>query len=148
MMLLSQPFLLYLVIKDSTLNHPKRTWFEKLSEICVDAAKNAVIVLKTMSKDQSISSLITFDCVCTLKVIMILALGLARAESQELRRDIEACVSILENMEQVGFCRSVVQELPMRLAQLGLKSESNDADVKLDFGQQATVATLWPEFDP
>jgi len=36
----------------------------------------------------------------------------------------------------------------MRLAQLGLKSESNDADVKLDFGQQATVATLWPEFDP
>jgi len=147
-MLLSQPFLLYLVIKGSTLNHPKRTWFEKLGEICIDAARNAVVVIKTMSTDQSISSLITFDCVCTLKVIMILALGLAKSESQELRRDIEACVSMLENMEQVGFCRSVVQELPTRLAQLGFKSESNDTDVKVDFAQQATLSNLWPEFDP
>jgi hypothetical protein len=147
MMLLSQPFLLYLVIKGSTLNHPKRTWFEKLGEICLDSAKNAVIVLKTMSTDQSISSLITFDCVCTLKIIMILVLGLAKSESQELRLDIETCVSILENMEQVGFCRSVVQELPARLAQLGFKSEPNE-DVKVDLAQQATVSNLWPEFDP
>jgi len=147
-MLLSQPFLLYLVIKGSTLNHPKRTWFEKLGEICLDAARNAVVVIKTMSTDQSISSLITFDCVCTLKVIMILALGLAKSESQDLRRDIGACVSMLENMEQVGFCRSVVQELPTRLAQLGIKSESNDTDVKVDFAQQATLSNLWPEFDP
>lgn len=146
-MLLSQPFLLYLVIKGSTLNHPKRTWFEKLGEICLDAAKNALIVLKTMSTDQSISSLITFDCVCTLKIIMILVLGLAKSESQELRQDIETCVLILENMEQVGFCRSVVQELPTRLAQLGFKSESSE-DIKVDFAQQATVSNLWPEFDP
>jgi aldehyde dehydrogenase (NAD+) len=148
MMLLSQPFLLYLVLKGSTLNHPKRTWFEKLGEICIDAARNAVVVIKTMSTDQSISSLITFDCVCTLKVVMILALGLAKSESQDLRRDIEACVSMLENMEQVGFCRSVVQELPTRLAQLGFKSELNDTDVKVDFAQQATLSNLWPEFDP
>lgn len=148
MMLLSQPFLLYLVIKGSTLNNPKRTWFQKLGEICLDAAKNAVIVLKTMSKDQSISSLVTFDCVCTLKVIMILVLGLAKSESQEVRRDIEACISILENMEQVGFCRSVVQELPTRLVQLGFKSESNEIDLKVDLGQQATISNLWPEFDP
>jgi len=78
---------------------------------------------------------------------MILALGLAKSESQDIRRDLQSCVSILENMEQVGFCRSVVQELPTRLTQLGVKSESNETDVKLDFGQQATVCNLWPEFD-
>jgi hypothetical protein len=148
MMLLSQPFLLYLVIKGSALNHPKRTWFEKIGEICIDAARNAVIVLKTMSMDQSLSSLVTFDCVCTLKVIMILALGLARSDTQELRRDVELCVSVLENMEQVGFCSSVVHELPMRLAQLGFKSEPNNADVKVGFADPAAVSNLWPEFDP
>lgn len=78
---------------------------------------------------------------------MILALGLAKSESQETRRDLQSCVSILENMEQVGFCKSVVQELPTRLAQLGVKSEPNESDIKLDFGQQATVSNLWPEFD-
>lgn len=148
MMLLSQPFLLYLVLKGSSLNHPKRTWFEKLGEICIDAAKNAVVVLKTMSAEQSISSLITFDCVCTLKIIMILALGLAKSDSQELRRDVQFCVSILENMEQVGFCKSVVRELPTRLAQLGVKTEPNEEDVKVDFARPTTVSNLWPEFDP
>jgi hypothetical protein len=78
---------------------------------------------------------------------MILALGLAKSESQDIRRDLQSCVSILENMEQVGFCRSVVQELPTRLTQLGVKSESNETDLKLDFGQQATVANLWSDFD-
>jgi hypothetical protein len=147
MMLVSQPFLLYLVIRGSTLNPPKRAWFEKIGEICLDAAKNALAVLKTMRTDQSISSLMTFDCVCTLKVIMILALGLAKSESQDIRRDLQSCVSILENMEQVGFCRSVVQELPTRLTQLGVKSESNETDLRLDFGQQATVSNLWSDFD-
>ena len=78
---------------------------------------------------------------------MILALGLAKSESQDIRRDLQSCVSILENMEQVGFCRSVVQELPTRLTQLGVKSESNEKDLKLDFGQQATVSNLWSDFD-
>ena len=147
MMLVSQPFLLYLVIRGSTLNPPKRAWFEKIGEICLDAAKNALVVLKTMCTDRSISSLMTFDCVCTLKVIMILALGLAKSESQDIRQDLQSCVSILENMEQVGFCRSVVQELPTRLTQLGVKSESHEADGKLDLGQQATVSNLWSDFD-
>jgi len=148
MMLLSQPFLLYLVIKGSSLNHPKRTRFEKLGKICIDAAKNAVVVLKTMSAEQIISSLITFDCVCTLKIIMILALGLAKSDSQELRRDVQFCVSILENMEQVGFCKSVVRELPTRLVQLGVKTEQNEEDVRVDSAQSTTVSNLWPEFVP
>jgi len=51
-------------------------------------------------------------------------------------------------MEQVGFCRSVVQELPARLAQLGFKSEPNEEDIKVDFAQPTTVSNLWPDFDP
>ncbi len=68
---------------------------------------------------------------------MILALGLAKSESQETRRDLQSCVSILENMEQVGFCRSVLQELPTRLAQPGVKSEPKEMDMEVSLMQGA-----------
>jgi hypothetical protein len=148
MMLLTQPFLLYLAVRSSAPSPPdsskltkaKKGWFEKLGDICLDASRNAMTVLRTMDADGSLSSLVTFDCVCTLKIIMILSLELARSDKEELKREIEFCVKVLGNMEQVGFCKSVVQELPMRLKQMGIKKEKED-------DEQGGVVQLWQGFE-
>jgi len=146
-MLLTQPFLLYLVLRGERLKSPKKNWFEKLGEICVDAAKNAVVVLKSMAKDQSLSSLVTFDCVCALKIVFMLLLVISKNDLPEYRADIEVCVSLLEGMEQIGFCKTVVDELPSRLAGLGYKREHIEADIKSDTVVQDDPSQLWTNFD-
>lgn len=149
-MLLTQPFLLYLVLRGNTVKHPKKSWFEKLGEICVDAARNAAVVLKVMRDEGSLSSLVTVDCTCALKVIMIYILVIAREDVdggagkgrwREATEMIEGVVEVLGSMEQVGFVKSVVGELPQRLERLGIKREVEDrALVQESVGQ-------WSAFD-
>lgn len=141
--LLTQPFLLYVVLRGSSLSRQKKSWFEKLGDICIDAAQNAMVILKTMSNDRTISSLITFDSTCALKVIMVLVLALAKTNSAQYRQDIEACLSLVQRMEQIGFCKTAVQELPMRLAELGVMKEQEDTEAQNDL----IVSQLWPELD-
>lgn len=151
-MLLTQPFLLYLVLRGKSLKQPKKTWFEKLGEICIDAARNAVVVLKCMRAEGSLSSLTTFDCTCALKMIMIFSLDIARKEDgdgAEVREAIERTVEVLADMEHVGFVKSVVEELPARLEMLGIKEKeekrllmgSSSNDLQPAHGQ------LWADFD-
>ncbi|KAH9220545.1 aldehyde dehydrogenase [Leptodontidium sp. 2 PMI_412] len=147
MMLLTQPFLLYSVIRGSSLNDIRKAWFDKLGEICVDAAKNAIIVLKSMENDRSLSSLMTFDCTCTLKVIMILSLALAKRESAELRAEYEFCIGLIDRMEQIGFCKSVNEELPSHLARLNVKKERRESDASMKVSPNA-VSQMWSGFDP
>lgn len=147
MMLLTQPFLLYSVIRGASLNDMRKAWFEKLGEICVDAAKNSIVVLKSMENDESLSSLVTFDCTCTLKVIMILCLALAKRESAELRTEYEFCMGLIDRMEQIGFCKSVNEELPSHLARLGIKKERRESDASMEVSPNA-VSQMWSGFDP
>lgn len=124
-MLLTQPFLLYLVLRSKKLSNPKRNWFQKLGDTCVDAARNAMSTLKAMEQDHTLSSLVTFDATCVLKVVMVLVLALFNTNLEEYRRDIETCVSLLQGMEQVGFCQTATQELPIRLKELGILKEQD-----------------------
>jgi hypothetical protein len=151
MMLLTQPFLLYLVLRGNSIKHPKKSWFEKLGEICVDAARNAAMVLKEMRAEGSLSSLVTIDCTCALKVIMIYSLVIAREEveggigkgrAREARELIQGVVDVLDGMEQVGFVKSVVGELPQRLERLGIKREVED-----NRPVQESIAQPWVGFD-
>lgn len=145
MMLLTQPFLLYLVLRGNTVKNPKKSWFEKLGEICVDAAMNAAVVLKAMREEGSLSSLVTIDCTCALKVIMIYILVVAREDVdggtgkgrwREAIEMIEEIVEVLESMEQVGFVNSIVGEIPQRLEKLGIKREVEDSvKVQQSMGQ-------------
>ncbi|RFU32876.1 hypothetical protein B7463_g3476, partial [Scytalidium lignicola] len=124
--LLTRTFLLYLVLRGPKLNQTKKEWFEKLSDICIDAAKNALVVLKSMSAESSLSSLVTFDTCFILKITMVFVLALGKTGSLEYQIDMEDCFSILRGMEPVGFCGLVVQELPVRLAEIGLAINHNN----------------------
>jgi len=81
--------------------------------------------LKAMEQDHTLSSLVTFDATCVLKVVMVLVLALFNTNLEEYRRDIETCVSLLQGMEQVGFCQTATQELPIRLKELGILKEQD-----------------------
>ena len=105
-------------------------------------------ILKTMSTDQSLSSLITFDCTCTLKIIMILILAFVKTDLPEFARDIDFCLSLLEDMEQIGFCKSVVFDLPVRLAELGITRVRKETGVTMDLSRESALSQLWPGFDP
>ncbi|KAH8814890.1 hypothetical protein F5884DRAFT_770330 [Xylogone sp. PMI_703] len=123
--LLTRAFLLYLVLRGPKLSQTKKEWFEKLSDICIDAAKNALPVLKGMSAERSLSSLITFDTSFILKISMVFVLALGKTGSLEYQIAMEECFMIVQAMEPVGFCALVIQELPVRLAEIGLIVRDN-----------------------
>jgi len=109
------------------------------------------MVLKEMRAEGSLSSLVTIDCTCALKVIMIYSLVIAREEveggvgkvrAREARELIQGVVDVLEGMEQVGFVKSVVGELPQRLDRLGIKREVED-----NRPVQESLAQSWAGFD-
>lgn len=122
---LTRTFLLYLVLRGAKLNQTKKEWFEKLGDICIDAAKNALAVLKSMSAENTLSSLVSFDTSLILKLAMIFVLALGKTGSSEYQIYMEECFSIAQLMEPIGFCGLVVKELPVRLAEVGLSIKGN-----------------------
>ena len=147
MMLLTQPFLLYLVLRGTNLSQTKRNWFERLGDICIDAAQSAIVIFKTMAQDRILSSLITFDSTCALKVVMIMILALVKTNSQKYRLDIELCLSLLRGMEQVGFCKTVVPELYDRFNELGIMQDPGEYDNSTDIQRHTVESQFWPAFD-
>lgn len=146
MMLLTRPFLLYIVLRDVNLQKQKREWFQKLGDICADAAQSALVILKSMGTDGVLSSLVTFDSTCILKVAMIMILALVKTGQQKYRGEIETCLSLLRDMEQIGFCKAVLAELPERLHDLGIMRKENDIETSKDIENPSTPQ-FCPEFD-
>ncbi|KAF2463592.1 aldehyde dehydrogenase [Lindgomyces ingoldianus] len=144
--LLCRPFLLYLVLKRNELTSGKKTWFERMSKTCIDAAQKSVSILQQMAADNTLSSLTAFDSTCILRAIMIFILAYAHTKIQCYRSSIESSLALLRNMAQVGFCRIVAEETPMRLADLGISEDNKacNAGVLLD---DDLIAQLWGSFD-
>lgn len=145
--LLCRPFLLYLVLKHSTLGSSKKIWFERMGKTCIDAAQKSIAILQQMAVENTLSSLTAFDSTCLLRLIMIFILAYAHTKLQHYRSSIEAGIALLRGMQQIGFCQMVTEETPMRLADLGIV-DGNDvshAGVLLD---DDLIAQLWGNLDP
>jgi hypothetical protein len=155
--LLTRPFLLYLVMKHNALVPSKRIWFERMGKICIDAAQKTVAILQQMAEDGTLSSLTAFDSTCILRVIIIFILAYAHTRTSQYSRHIETCMRLTRGMEQIGFTKMVTEETPGRLADLGISEEpqgvsaipttNGDAngDVHLD---DQMIAQLWGNWDP
>ncbi|KAL7777251.1 hypothetical protein CFE70_007674 [Pyrenophora teres f. teres 0-1] len=149
--LLTRPFLLYLVIKYSTLAPNKKIWFERMGKTCIDAAQKSAAILAQMADDGVLSSLTAFDSTCILRLLMVFVLAYAHTRTPQYNANIEKLVSIIRGMEQIGFTKMVAEETPMRLAELGIPervSPSNgdaNAPVHLD---DVMIAQLWENWDP
>lgn len=145
--LLCRPFLLYLVIRHSTLASSKKIWFERMGKTCIDAAQKSIAILQQMAADNILSSLTAFDSTCLLRLVMVFILAYAHTKLPQYRSHIESGISLLRGMEQIGFCKMATEETPLRLADLGIAADSKDsnAGVLLD---DDLIAQLWGNFDP
>jgi hypothetical protein len=144
--LLTRPFLLYLVLKYNTLTSSKKIWFERMGKTCIDGAQKSLAILQQMRADNTLSSLTAFDSTCLLRLIMIFILAFAHTRLQQYRTSIDVAVDILRSMKQVGFCKMVTEETPMRIAEIGITDSSRAGNgVLLD---DDLIAQLWGNFDP
>jgi hypothetical protein len=155
--LLTRPFLLYLVMKHTALVSSKKIWFERMGKLCIDAAQKSVAILRQMADDGTLSSLTAFDSTCILRVVMIFILAYAHTRTQLYSGHIETCMKLSRGMEQIGFTKMVTEETPGRLADLGIPEEqaqgvnafagtdgNAQGDVHLD---DQMIAQLWGNWD-
>lgn len=147
--LLTRPFLLYLVIKNNALVATKKVWFERMGKICIDAAQKSIAILQQMSEDGTLSSLTAFDSTCILRIVMIFILAYAHTRTSQYSKHIETCMQLARVMEQIGFTKMVAEETPGRLADLGIPEDpqltNGNGDVHLD---DQMIAQLWGNWDP
>ncbi|CAO2648337.1 Nn.00g076040.m01.CDS01 [Neocucurbitaria sp. VM-36] len=149
--LLTRPFLLYLVIKYSALASSKKIWFERMGKTCIDAAQKSSAILQQMAADGTLSSLTAFDSTCILRVVMIFILAYAHTRSPQYSAHIENLVALCAGMEQVGFTKMVTEETPGRLADLGIPEEPQDPNRNTDAPvhlNDEMIAQLWGNWDP
>ncbi|KAF2016395.1 aldehyde dehydrogenase-like protein [Aaosphaeria arxii CBS 175.79] len=144
--LLCRPFLLHLVLSYATLGSSKKIWFERMGKTCIDAAQKSLAILQLMAADNNLSSFTAFDSTCILRIVMIFILAFGHTKLQHYRSNIEAALHLLKGMPQVGFCKMVTEETPMRLADLGLTFDNQpNTGVLLD---DDLIAQLWGNLDP
>jgi len=152
--LLTRPFLLYLVIKHGTLASSKKIWFERMGKMCIDAAQKSTTILEQMASDGTLSSLTAFDSTCILRLIMIFILAYAHTRTPRYSTHIEKLVELSRGMEQIGFTKMVTEETPLRLAELGItgQAQQNNNNGNGDSGpvhlDDEMIAQLWGNWDP
>ena len=149
--LLTRPFLLYLVIKYGTLASSKKIWFERMGKTCIDAAQKSTSILQQMAADGTLSSLTAFDSTCILRLIMIFILAYAHTRTPQYSSHIETLMALSKGMEQIGFTKMVTEETPGRLGDLGIPEEpqqqSGNPDAPVHLNDEL-IAQLWGNWDP
>lgn len=117
-----------------------------MAKTCIDAAQKSLAILQQMASDNALSSLTAFDSTCILRIIMIFILAFGHTKMHHYRSNIEDSLELLKGMTQVGFCKMVSEETPMRLIDLGITSDKiSNAGVLLD---DNLIAQLWGNLDP
>lgn len=149
--LVTRPFLLYLVIKYNALASNKKIWFERMGKICIDAAQKSISILQDMAANGTLSSLIAFDSTCLLRLVIICILAYAHTRTSQYSKHIEKLIALVQGMEQIGFTKMVAEETPGRLADLGLPEQPQTVDsgtagpVQLD---DQMITQWWSNWDP
>lgn len=144
--LLCRPFLLYLVLKHSTLPPSKRVWFERMGKTAIDAAQKSLDILQQMASDNTLSSLTAFDSTCLLRLIMVFILAFAHTKQPQYRTHIETTLSLIKSLEQIGFSKMVAEETPLRLADLGILAAPRDGNTSVVLDDDL-IAQLWGNID-
>lgn len=122
---LTRPFLLFTVGKmdrqqAAAMIPVKRKIYEQMSNVCVDAAENAVQILRRMREDRSLSSLMLLDCHYIGEVMWILILALQRHGETERRDMLRFCLETVKSMEKIGWAEKVAPELEARVHESGV----------------------------
>lgn len=118
--LITRPFLLYLMLKRAELDQNSKLAHEKMAMAAIGAARQSVALFQGMLRDRTISSLTTFDSTTVLRCITIFMCAFGYYQTSDFKRDANDCVEIARNMEQIGFARMIVAEMPLHIQSLGM----------------------------
>ncbi|KAH6642404.1 fungal-specific transcription factor domain-containing protein [Boeremia exigua] len=116
--LITRPFLLYLVLKHTELDHNSKIAHEKMAMASIGAARKSVALFQNMIRDRTISSLTTFDSTTVLRCITIFMCAFVYYQTPDIKQDANDCMDIAKSMEQLGFARMIVAEVPLHLKNL------------------------------
>lgn len=134
-------------MKHSTLDTSKKVWFERMGKTCIDAAQKSLGIMQQMATDNTLSSLTAFDSTCLLRLVMVFILAFAHTKMPQYRSHIEASVSLIKSLEQIGFSKMVAEETPLRLADLGIPIETKEGNTSVLLDDDL-IAQLWGNLDP
>lgn len=146
--LLTRPFLLYLVLKHPTLESGKKLWFERMGKTCIDAAQKSLTVLQQMAAEGVLSSITASDSTCILRIVIIFCLAFGHTKLQIYSTNIRDALILLQHMPQVGFSKMVAKETPMRVAELGINISNDTQHTPTIHLDDEMVAQLWGNIDP
>ncbi|EKG16227.1 Transcription factor fungi [Macrophomina phaseolina MS6] len=146
--LITRPFLLYTVLHHweqqhsssgtatatAALTGDKKRHFDQLGATCVSAAEQALGIMRTMSQQRTLSSIVNFDCSCLLEMVQIFRLALAMekateggaAEGKRAMAQIVESLGILRGMEFVGWTSQALPELEVQLRDCAIFNADED----------------------
>ena len=135
--LATRPFLLCSVIRAADLDSPeKRRCYDELSNICIDAVQNSLSVLKMMSDEHILSSLLFSEFVYVLELVQCCLIAYSKTKNEDHVRNTRLCLSILKSMDEVGWVQKARPEVMLQLQELGIGEEGSQtqpADHLQDF---------------
>ncbi|KPI38713.1 uncharacterized protein AB675_5719 [Cyphellophora attinorum] len=126
--LATRPFLLCSVLRAADLDSPeKRRCYDELSNICIDAAQNSLSVLKMMSDEHILSSLLFSEFVYVLELVQCFLIAYSKTKQDEHIRSVRTCMTILKAMEEVGWVQKARPEVMLQLQELGIGEEGSES---------------------
>ncbi|QKX54971.1 uncharacterized protein TRUGW13939_02061 [Talaromyces rugulosus] len=118
---LTRPFLFFSSAKStSSTTSAKRTLHEQMSNTCIKATEGAVNILRRMRDDQTLSSLVLFDCHFIGEVIDVLKMAFQKLGSTEHQVMLQFCVDTFSAMERIGWCEKIFPEVEISVQESGV----------------------------
>jgi hypothetical protein len=109
---ITRPFLLYSIARPSELRDAeKKRWYDELSNTCIEASENSIIILRSMYQYRLLSSLLILDSGYIQELVQVFLLANYRNNSQGYRDNLEFCMMAMASMDQVGWCGKIYPEL-------------------------------------
>ncbi|GLA18162.1 hypothetical protein AnigIFM62618_005317 [Aspergillus niger] len=88
----------------------------RMGQLCVDASERSQEILEHMLSSDDLSSLTVVDTKYILDVALVSLLLLTQRQSTDLERRLDQCISLLQSMDNLGFCRYAGGDL-LRIAE-------------------------------
>lgn len=108
----TRPFLVFTVARPSGLaNEAKRKKYDELSFACQDAAGAAVDILRSMSEERLLSSLLPFDINCILELLQVFLLVKYKGNPNACAEQMECCMQVCRSMPSVGWTKRTMPEI-------------------------------------
>ncbi|EXJ73951.1 uncharacterized protein A1O5_02245 [Cladophialophora psammophila CBS 110553] len=108
----TRPFLLHSVTRSAELrNSVKKKRYDDFSNLCIEAAENAIVILKARHEDRNLSSLMLFDSGCIQELVQVFLLAEEKVGRGTYRTNLEFCLRAMRAMEAVGWCKRILPDL-------------------------------------